>query len=673
LLQNTVVTGALDPIWLSLGLLAAWAAIGLAGLARPASVFVVGRVLFPIGAVVGVALAAVALLAIAEPPTSLVLPVGLPDLPFHVRRDALSDVFLFLLGAASAGISVFGAGYFRSGTGTAPGLLCLQYHLFLASMGFVLLADDAYAFMVAWETMALSSYFLVTTQHRIPEIRRAGFLYLLIAHLGAIAILLSFGVLQGGSWQFTFDAMRAAELDPAWAAAAFLLALFGFGAKAGLVPLHVWLPEAHPAAPSPVSALMSGVMLKTALYGLLRVTFDVLGGPVWWWGTVPLALGLFTAIYGAAFAAVQTDMKRLLAFSSIENIGILFTGVGLAAIFHGVGMSALASLALVAVLYHAVNHAFIKSLLFLGTGAVLHATGERNLGKLGGLLRRMPWVAWLTLVGALAIAGLPPLNGFVSEWLLLQAFLSSHAVPKPFLNMLLPLGAALVALAAALAGYVMVKFFGVIFLGQSREPGLARAHDAGLLERIGLVWLAAGCVILGLLPAQVIRVLERVPMQFGMASGMSGSGEWWRVIPAMERQAAYAPLLFLVVVGIVIACTVLAVSLLYHRRVRRAAPWDCGYARLDARMQDTAEGFGQPIRHIFRPFFGMRRELPTPFDIAPRYLVSVSDRIWTLAYVPLASLVHHVANAVARLQQGRISTYLLYSFATLLVMLALVL
>jgi len=661
------------PIELFLALLAAWSIIGFAGLVRPSNVFVAGRVLFPLGAIVGLVLAAAALGSITAPADRLVLPFGLPDLPFHMRRDALTSVFLFLLGAASAGISVFGAGYFRSGSGTAPGLLCLQYHFFLASMGLVLLADDAYAFMVAWETMALSSYFLVTTQHRIPEIRRAGFLYLLIAHLGAIAILLSFGVMQGGSWLFTFDAMRAADLPPAWAAVAFLLAVFGFGAKAGLVPLHVWLPEAHPAAPSPVSALMSGVMLKTALYGLLRVTFDLLGRPEWWWGIVPLVLGLFTAIYGVVFAAAQTDMKRLLAYSSIENIGILFTGVGLSAVFFGVGMNALASLALVAVLYHALNHAFMKSLLFVGTGSVLHATGERNLGKLGGLIRRMPWVAWLTLVGALAIAGLPPLNGFVSEWLLLQAFLSSHEVPIPFLNMLLPLGAALVALAAALAGYVMVKFYGVIFLGQPREPSLERAHDAGWFERIGLTWLAAGCVALGLFPTHVIRWLELVPVQLGMIEGRTLDGSWWLVVPVTGRQASYAPLVFLIVVTIVIVLTVFLVKRFYHGLARRAAPWDCGFVRLDSRMQDTAEGFGQPIRHIFEPFFGMRRELPTPFDAAPHYQMTVSDRVWTHAYVPLGTLVQRVARAVAWLQQGRISTYLLYSFVTLVVMLALVL
>ena len=427
------------PLTACLALLGAWVLIGVAGLVRPRSVRFAGRTLFPLGAIVGLAIAAIGAAGLATPAERLVLPLGLPDLPFHLRRDALASVFLAMLGAASVGISLFAAGYFRRGEGTPPGLLCFQYHVFLASMGFVFLADDAYAFMVAWESMALSSYFLVTSQHRIPEIRRAGFLYFLIAHVGAISILLCFGVLQGGSWQFTFDAMRAAQLSPGAATAAFVLALIGFGAKAGLVPLHVWLPEAHPAAPSPVSALMSGVMLKTAVYGTLRVVFDLLGQPHWSWGLLPLAVGLGSAFYGVVFAAVQTDMKRLLAYSSIENLGIAFAGVGLAIVFDGVGMRTLAVLATIATLYHCVNHAFMKSLLFLGTGAVLHSTGERNLGRLGGLLRRMPWTGWIVLVGVLAIAGLPPLNGFVSEWLLLQAFLFASDVPVRFVDMLLPL------------------------------------------------------------------------------------------------------------------------------------------------------------------------------------------------------------------------------------------
>jgi formate hydrogenlyase subunit 3/multisubunit Na+/H+ antiporter MnhD subunit len=633
----------------------------------------VARTLFPLGALCGVALAVVAGAALATAPDQLITQIGLPDLPMHFRRDALASVFLVLLGATSAGISVFAAGYFRRGHGAPPGLLCVQYHLFLASMGLVILADDAYTFMVAWETMALSSYFLVTTQHGLPEIRRAGFLYLLIAHLGAIAILLSFGVMQGGSWQFTFDAMRSAHLAPHWAAIAFLLALLGFGAKAGLVPLHVWLPEAHPAAPSPVSALMSGVMLKTAVYGVLRVTFDLLEDPVWWWGLVALAFGLFSAVYGVVFAAAQTDMKRLLAFSSIENIGIIFTAFGLAIVFRGVAMPSLAALALIALLYHSLNHAFMKSLLFLGTGAVLHSTGERNLGRLGGLIHRMPWVAWLTLIGVLAMAGLPPLNGFVSEWLLLQAFLFSHEVPRTFINMLLPMGAALLALAAALAGYVMVKFFGVIFLGQPREAALARAHDAGVLERIGLIWLALGCLALGLLPTSVVATLRIVVEDLSGTTLPQAMSPWWLLVPLPDRHASYSALLFFVAIVAVVAVTIFAVRRFYHGRARRAAPWDCGFGRLNARMQDTAEGFGQPIRHIFGPFFAMKRELPSPFDKAPRYRVTVGDRFWQGLYVPLGALVQRVADAFAWLQQGRIATYLLYSFVTLVALLALVL
>ena len=664
---------SVTPLSVAVALLAAWAAIGVAGLLRPMSVGYAGRALFLAGAVCSFGVLAAGLAALGAPPEQLVLPIGLPDLPFHLRLDSLSALFLVLLGAASAGTSLFGAGYFRAGEGTAPGLLCLQYHVFLASMGFVLLADDAYAFMVAWEAMALASYFLVTTQHRIPDIRRAGFLYLVIAHLGAIAILLCFGLLQGGTWQFTFDAMRSAALAPVPATAAFVLALVGFGAKAGLVPLHVWLPEAHPAAPSPVSALMSGVMLKTAVYGLLRVTFDVLGTPLWWWGLIALAVGLFTAFYGVLFAAVQTDMKRLLAYSSIENIGILIAGMGLAIVFSGLDMAALAALALAATLYHSLNHALMKSLLFLGTGAVLHATGERNLGRLGGLIRRMPWTAWLTLIGALAIAGLPPLNGFVSEWLLLQAFLFTAEIPRDFVNMLLPLGAAVVALAAALAAYVMVKFYGVVFLGAHREAGLARAHDCGVLERIGLVWLAAGCVLLGLFPVQVVSALNGVTNLLVGATLAQYAPQWWLLAPLPGARAAYGPLVFFVGVLIVVLLTTVVVHRFYHQRVRRSDPWDCGYGALTSRMQDTAEGFGQPIRHLFGTVFRVQREVPTPFDRAPRYRVTVTDRIWYALYEPLGALVRTVARTMARLQQGRVATYLLYSFVTLIALLSIVL
>jgi formate hydrogenlyase subunit 3/multisubunit Na+/H+ antiporter MnhD subunit len=654
---------------LVLAVAAAWIALGVLGLAAPAHRAAYARVVFPIGALGGLVLAVAGYLALSGWPQTLVLPLGLPDLPFHVRLDALSGFFLLLLGIASAGVGVFGAGYFGAGGGGEVRLIGLQYHLFLAAMTLVLVADDAYAFMVAWETMALASFFLVVTDHRIPEIRRAGLLYLVVAHVGALAILLSFGVLQLGQWNYTFSAMRDNTLPPAWASVAFLLALFGFGAKAGFVPLHVWLPEAHPAAPSPVSALMSGVMLKTAIYGLLRVTFDLLAVQAWWWGVLALTLGLASAFYGVAFAAVQTDMKRLLAYSSIENVGILLAGIGLAIVFRVYALPALAALALIATLYHCLNHAVFKTLLFLATGSVMHATRQRSLGKLGGLARRMPWVAGLALVGALALAGLPPLNGFASEWLLFQAFLLSPALPNSYLNMFVPIGTAALALAVALAGYVMVKFYGVVFLGLPREESLKEARDGSLAERAGLAWLAGWCVLLGLLPVLVVRALDPIAQSL-VGAGASGhmAGVLFLTAARPER-ASYGPLVFLAVILGVVVATFLLVRRLYHGRVRRAPAWDCGFPGLTARMQDTAEGYGQPIKQIFEPFFKLERHHPSPFDTQPWYSSKFEDRLWYWLYLPVVRAVERVSALAGHLQQGRIALYLIYSFVTLLLLL----
>ena len=472
-----------------------------------------------------------------------------------------------------------------------------------------------------------------------------------------------------GSGDYTFDGMRAAQVSGIWATVAYLLALAGFGAKAGILPLHVWLPEAHPAAPSPVSALMSGVMLKTAIYGLLRVTLDLISFPLWWWGVVALALGLTTALFGIVFAAVQSDMKRLLAWSSIENIGLIFAGFGLTLIFRGFGMGALAALALTATLFHCLNHACYKSLLFLCTGAVMHATSERSLGRLGGLIHRMPWVAWCALVGTIAIAGLPPSNGFASEWLLLQAFLFTPGLPQGYLNMLVPVAAAVVALTAALSGYVMVKFYGVVFLGQPREPKLAEAHDAGIWERIGLAWLAIACVLLGLVPATVIGLLDPVTRAL-TGNGIAGLAQGWLFLAPIEpARASYSPLLVFAVLAILVALAWLLVRLFYHGRSRRTRAWDCGFPFLNARMQDTAEGFGQPVRHVFETFFRIRTHAPAPRDLRPSYRESHEDRLWYWLYLPVAQGVNWVTGLVTVLQRGRISTYLMYSFATLLLLL----
>ena len=658
------------PIDVALGVVTAWLVLGIAGLLLQ-NTRIITQYIFPAGALGSLLLALAGLGGLGEASVA-VLPLGLPDLPFHLRMDALSSFFLLLLGGASLGMSLFSAGYFRNMAAGKLALLSLEYHVFMASMALVFMADDAYLFMVAWESMALSSYFLVTTDHEQDEVRRAGFLYLLIAHVGAIAILMGFGVMQGGHGDYTFAAMREAHLSAFWASVTFLLALFGFGAKAGILPLHVWLPEAHPAAPSPVSAMMSGIMLKTAVYGILRVSFDLLGAQEWWWGVLALALGLVTALFGVIFAAVQVDMKRLLAYSSIENIGIILVGIGLSLIFHAFHKEAMAALALTATLYHALNHAFMKGLLFLGTGSVLHATGERRLGKLGGLIHKMPKVALLMLFGTLAIAGLPPLNGFVSEWLLLQAFLLSPNLPHSYLNMLVPVAAAALVLAAALAGYVMVKFYGVIFLGQPRDEKLAHAHDAGIWERLGMLCMAVACVVLGVFPTFVILQIDFVTgllVHNSLGSTAVKTG-WLLLTPIQPERASYGPLILLFIIAAGGLLTTWVVKRYYHGRLRRGPAWDCGFPAQTARMQDTAEGFGQPIRQIFEWFVEVVRHVPSPFDTHPHYHAEIRDRLWNLFYVPVRQLNEMVSVQVGKLQHGRIHLYLLYSFVTLLALLA---
>jgi len=652
---------------------AGWLIVGVLGLVNLRRTRVVAHGLFPIGAVFGLLLCVLGVTGVFAGPQETTLPLGLPNLPFHLRLDGLSAYFLSILGVVSTGVSAFSAGYFRKGEGTAPGLLCFEYHVCLASLAVVLLADDAYCFMVAWETMTLSATFLVMTNHRIAEIRRAAYLYFLISHIGALALLLCFGLLQANTGDYTFANMRLQHLDVFWASIAFLLALLGFGAKAGIFPLHVWLPEAHPAAPSPVSALMSGFVLKAGLYGLLRTVFDLLHVQLWWWGAFMLALGLFTALFGVVFSTVQTDMKRLLAYSSIDNIGLMFVSMGLAILFRAYGMNALAALSLTALLYQIASHATFKSLLFLGTGSVLHATDERNLGHLGGLIRFMPWTAWAALVGVFASAGLPPLSGFVSEWLLLQSFLFTPGLPNSFLNMVVPLVAALIALVAALAGYTMVKFFGIIFLGQPREAKLRDARDASLWERAGFVWLAAICVLLGLLPVQFVIVLDRVTQMLvgaGIGQAVERNG-WLLLAPTSVDRASYMPAVFLLFFFACCGLAWLLVRRLYHGRLRRAIPWACGYPFVNARMQDTAEGFGQPIREIFTPLFKIDRQLPSPFDTHPAYSVTVTDRTWSLIYEPLARLVKRIAALAGSLQTGRIAIYLMHSFLVLIVLLML--
>ncbi len=669
------------PLSGALACVVVWLVLGGLSLVPTAAATFARHAAFPLGALTGLALAIFGLYAVWEPAASATLVLGLPDLPFHVRIDPLAGFFLFLLGVVSAGISIYAAGYFRGEPPDRLALIGMQYFVFLASMALVVLADDAYLFMVAWETMALASYFLVTTDHHQSTIRSAGFLYLLIAHLGAIAILLCFGILHAGKGDYSFAALRATELTPWWATMAFLLAFFGFGAKAGMIPLHAWLPEAHPAAPSPVSALMSGVMIKTAIYGMVRVIFDLIGAVRWEWGVVVLVVAAGTTLFGVLYALMQHDLKRLLAYHSVENIGIILLGLGMSMVFIGFGHPVAGALGLVAALYHTLNHAVFKGLLFLGAGSILHARGLRDLNDMGGLARAMPRTALCFLIGALAISALPPLNGFVSEWLTFQTALQAPILGHSVVRSILPLFAATLALAGALTAMCFVKVYGIAFLGQPREPrhpmrdpGAHHRGDGGLMEQVGMAWLATGCIVLGVFPVAMLAVLNRVTTSLigtGLAEDALAAGWLW-LVPTTTAQASYSPAIFLVVIVGVVMLTALLVHRLYHGRVRRAPPWDCGFPEQTPRMQDTADAFGQPIRHVFGPVYQMTRSLPGPDDASPRYVLKIEDRHWYWIYLPVARLADFVSAKVSLLQQGRVSFYLLYSFLTLIALLVFV-
>ncbi|MBI4697800.1 MAG: hydrogenase 4 subunit B [Nitrospirae bacterium] len=614
----------------------------------------------------------------------IILPVGLPDLPFHLRVDPLAGFFITVISLLSFFVSLYSIGYVKGYIGRRPVTsLAVFYCLFLSGMLMVVLADDALFFLISWEVMAAASYFLVMFEDERIENRRAALLYLVVAHVGAIAILLSFGIMAGLTTGFesfsgyTFDAMRQAEVPLKWSTAAFLLALFGFAAKAGVVPLHVWLPEAHPVAPSNVSALMSGVMLKTAIYGIVRVSFDLLGTFPWWCGAIVLILGLISAVMGVLYALMQHDLKRLLAYHSVENIGIILIGIGLSMVFVSFNMPLLAALGLIAGLYHTMNHAVFKGLLFMGAGAVLHATNERNMEEMGGLIHRMPWTAALFLIGCVSISALPPFNGFVSEWLTFQAFLLSPALPSPLLKLLIPMGAALLALTGALAAACFVKAFGVTFLGQWRGHNMPRVHEADWFMRFGMILGALSCLLLGILPALFIDWMDIIPQQLiGTKTGASsGAYGWLWLTPVARERASYSGM---IVFGGILLVVVAAYIILHVKpgTIRRVPVWDCGFGKLNPRMQYNATSFSMPIRRIFGFLFNIRervqltpRAIHKAFPKRLYYYLRVRDRFWSWLYKPIVEFSLFLSRYAGRLQQGRIQAYLIYSFITIIVLL----
>ncbi len=654
-------------------LLSGFAALLIPRPARAARVGAAGAIA---GCLLGLA-EALARLAGGEASTLLRFTWAVPDMAFTLQVDALSAAFLaplFLLGAAAA---LYSIGYFaHEDPPRAPGAFWFWMNLLIASMALVLTARHGVAFLVLWEIMTIASFFLVAWDSGREDVRRASLTYLVASHLGVAFLLLFFLLLRRETGSFDFPgagalaapgAGGAGQFAAAAPAALFLLALLGFGTKAGLAPLHVWLPEAHPAAPSPVSALMSGALIKTGVYGFLRA-LGWLGAPPAWWGWLLLGLGALTALGGAAYALAQSDLKRLLAYSSIENIGLIFIGIGLGLMGRAVGAPAVAALGFAAAILHAWNHSLAKGLLFLGAGSAVHATGgERDLNRFGGLLKRMPWTGACFLAGAAALAGLPPLNGFIGEFLtgfaaLSGAVLFSGSSATP----LVPLIAAL-ALVAGLAVAVFARAFGIAFLGEPRSETADAAREAPLSMRAAMAALVALCFASALAAPWI---LIRLAQPLASLAGYDGPTGPLLRIPALSLcWVAGVGLALLALVGLFAALRAWRVA--RHPRAE-SVTWDCGYLRPTARMQYTGGSFAQPLMAIFGGAIGLRAAPPRVeglFPAASRFTLMVLDRARDQFYLPLFTALARLFARARAIQQGRVQVYLLYIVLTLLVLL----
>ncbi len=591
-----------------------------------------------------------------------------PYASFALELDPLSAFFLLPILILSALAAVYGTEYLRGAAAhRSLGPVWFFYDVLVASMVLVVLARNAVLFLVAWEGMALASYFLVTFEDEKEDVRQAGWTYLVATHLGTAFLVVMFLVLGRGSDRLDFDRMAAGGLPSATAGLAFALAVVGFGTKAGFMPLHVWLPEAHPAAPSHVSALLSGVMIKIGIYGLLR-TLTLLGPPPAWWGWVLLAIGLSSGILGVLFALAQHDLKRLLAYHSVENIGIIALGLGLGLLGVAKREPFLAVLGFAGGLLHVANHALFKGLLFLGAGAAALATGTRDMDRLGGLGKRMPWTAASFLVGAVAISGLPPFNGFASEFLVfLAGFLG---VLSPARGVAFPALAAVVGLAliGGLAAACFTKAFGAVFLGEPRHALPAGVRDPGPAMRAPMAFLAAACLAVGLAApllvgglAPVVASLAALPLESVRARLAVGTG---------SLGAASAIGATLVALGI--AGALLRRALVAGRSVSEAGTWDCGYALPTPRMQYTSSSFAQPLTHLFGAFLRTRRRLEAPRGLFPpgaAYESHTPDACREGLFRPAFEGVAWVLARFRWIQGGSLHVYVLYIAATLALLL----
>lgn len=604
-----------------------------------------------LGSVLGLA-ASVSTLAGATTVGFLRLPWFLPQGQGAIGVDALGAFFLVPIFVIPALGSIYGLAYWKQGEHSDNGRkLGLFYGLLAGSMALVVIARNGMLFMIVWEVMALAAFFAATVDDDNPEVRRAGWVYLIATHVGTLCLLAMFALWKSASGSFQLE--QAPAMPQAVAGVIFVLALVGFGFKAGIMPLHVWLPGAHANAPSHVSAVMSGVMLKMGVYGIVRMT-ALLPLPATWWGTTMLIAGAVTGLAGIAFAISQNDIKRMLAYSSIENIGIITMGVGLALLGRAMGRVDWMLLGMAGALLHVWNHGLFKSLLFLGAGAIIHAEGSREIDRMGGLAHRMPLLAGLFAVGAVAISALPPLNGFVSEWFIYLGLFGTLGLDGGPQFPVAATAAVFLAMTGAVAVATFVKLLGIVFLGSPRRDAADHTHAPSALMTGPILVLATACLAIGLFPSLVIPAVERAALGWMPAAG--------------QPLQVLAPVRWISLVGggllVLAALIAVAVRIITGRRSVRTGPtWDCGYARPAASMQYSGSSFGQSIVGLFAMLFRPRvvqSPVSGAMPAAAAFESSIPDTVLDRAVVPVFSFLGVQLPRIRFMQQGKLNLYLLY-------------
>ena len=604
---------------------------------------------------------------------------GVPLFAYSFTLDALSAFFNLVLSLLVVAVSIYSFGYLRAlEKDKNLGLFSFFFNTLILSIAVAFTASNVFLFLIGWEVGALTAYALVTFEHRSEESRNAGLLYVIMAHVDAGCLLLGFALLAQGAHSLDYSGLRAAasHLSRQQQGWAFILFFLGFGIKAGVIPLHIWLPAAHPVAPSNVSALLSGIVIKLGIYGMVRVFLEFLGMVPLWMGALVIAVAVVSAILGVLYALMEHDLKRLLAYHSIENIGIILLGLGAAMMFRTSGHGQLAAVAIIACLFHTMNHAIFKCLLFLGAGAVQHSAHTRNMEELGGLIRRMPWTAFCFLVGSIAISGLPPLNGFVSEWLTYQSLLAGFGTTRGPASLMFPIAGSLLALTGALAAACFVKAFGITFLALPRSPRAEHAQESPHTMIAGMSILALCCFALGIGASWFLPLFNGITRQLVHA----GAGPELTLANGFVISAGFARngsvSTAIIAVLLLLIAAVPVIVFVWRTHLKTFGPvWDCGLPGLDSENEYTATAFSKPLRMVFAALYKPRRDIQAVFDISPyfpkaiHFESEIEPTFEKRLYQPVQRLIYRASNSMRAIQAGSIHLYLAYIFLTLIVLL----